>query len=89
MEQQANEFAAELLMPARSVAEFIRVSGDADLTNILELAQLHEVSREAAARRYIPRIVDPAAVVFSKAGVVRYVRYNEFYPGLSVARGHT
>ncbi|MEL6243481.1 MAG: ImmA/IrrE family metallo-endopeptidase [Pseudomonadota bacterium] len=87
MEQQANEFAAELLMPARSVAEFIRASGDADLANILELAQRHEVSREAAARRYIPRIGDPAAVVFSKAGVVRYARCNEFFPGLSVARG--
>ncbi len=53
----------------------------ADLASTLELTQRHEVSREAAARRYIPRIGDPAAVVFSKAGVVRYARCNEFFPG--------
>jgi len=86
MEQQANEFAAELLMPERAVTAFVRDSGEADLTNILELARRHDVSREAAARRYIPRIGDPAAIVFSKNGVIRYARCNEFFPELSVGR---
>ncbi|MEM6741266.1 MAG: ImmA/IrrE family metallo-endopeptidase, partial [Pseudomonadota bacterium] len=87
MEQQANEFAAELLMPARAVASFVRDNGEADLSHILELARRHDVSREAAARRYIPRICDPAAIIFSNGGVVRYARLNEFFPKLSVCRG--
>lgn len=87
MEQQANEFAAELLMPERAVASFVRDNGEADLSHILELARRHDVSREAAARRYIPRIGDPAAIIFSNGGVVRYARLNESFPKLSVCRG--
>lgn len=88
MEAQANEFAAELLMPARAVAEFVRAKGEADLSHILELARRHEVSREAAARRYIPRLGEAAAIVFSRGGTVRYARMNEFFPKLSVSRDH-
>ncbi len=87
MEQQANEFAAELLMPSKAIAEFIRSTGGADISHILCLAERHEVSREAAARRYIPRVDEPAAVVFSKGGMVRYARPNEFFPRLSIVRG--
>lgn len=74
-------------MPARAVASFVRDTGEADLSHILELARRHDVSREAAARRYIPRVGDPAAIVFSKGGVIRYARNNEFFPKLSVCRG--
>ncbi|MEP2785057.1 MAG: ImmA/IrrE family metallo-endopeptidase [Pseudoruegeria sp.] len=80
MEQQANEFAAELLMPARAIADFMRQKGGADISHILELARRHEVSREAAARRYIPRVDEAAAVVFSRNGVMRYARLNKHLP---------
>lgn len=86
MEAQANEFAAELLMPAGAVADFIRSKADADLRHILELARRHDVSREAAARRYIPRLGDAAAIVFSREGKIRYAKPNEFFPALSVSR---
>lgn len=87
MEAQANEFAAELLMPAYSIADFIRGTGEADLCHILALAERHDVSREAAARRYIPRLGEAAAIVFSKEGTIRYSRANEFFPRLSLVRG--
>lgn len=87
MEQQANEFAAELLMPSKAIANFIRQNGDADIGNILFLAEQHEVSREAAARRYIPRVDEPAAIVFSQNGKIRYIKPNEYFPRLSVRGG--
>lgn len=88
MEAQANEFAAELLMPTRAVADFIRARGEADLNHILELARRHDVSREAAARRYIPRLGEAAAIVFSREGIIRYARSNEFFPRLCVSPFH-
>ena len=87
MEQQANEFAAELLMPSTAISDFIRQNGEANILHVLELARRHEVSREAAARRYIPRLDEAAAIVFSKNGVVRYARPNEYFPSLSCSRG--
>lgn len=87
MEQQANEFAAELLMPSETMAKFIRQNCDADLEHILTLAKLYDVSREAAARRYIPRVDEPAAVIFSQNGKIRYSKPNEFFPRLSVRNG--
>ena len=86
MEAQANEFAAELLMPAQAVADFIRSKACADLNHIIELANRHCVSREAAARRYISCIGDAVAVVFSSNGIIRYTRSSEFFPRLSVSR---
>ena len=84
MEVQANQFAAELLMPRQQVDLFLRGKADADIRHILSMAERFDVSREASARRYVARMGQPLAVVFSKDGRVRYVKSNGDFPRLSV-----
>lgn len=71
MEMQANQFAAELLMPPTLVRAFMRRRVGIDIDHILAFASHFEVSKEAAARRYVTKVEEPAAVVFSKEGTIR------------------
>ena len=88
MEMQANQFAAEILMPRREVERFLRGKAGADIEHILAMAdERFNVSREAAARRYVARIGESAAVVFSREGKIRYVKTNDEFPRLSVWSG--
>lgn len=87
MELEANQFAAELLMPDVLVNKFMHKRLGADIDHIVELAKLFEVSREAAARRYLARLDEPAAIVFSCAGKIRYVKKNDDFPRLSLWNG--
>lgn len=84
MEVEANQFAAELLMPRQQVKQFLRGKAGGDIEHILSLACRFHVSREAAARRYVPHMGEPMAVVFSKDNQIRYVRKNDDFPHLSV-----
>lgn len=88
MEVQANQFAAELLMPKKEVAKFIGRTGAPDITNIIDMAKSRfEVSREAAARRYVANLDEPTAVVFSHNGKIRYIIPNDDFPRLAVWNG--
>lgn len=87
MEVQANQFAAELLMPRQQVDQFLESKMGADIVNILSMADRFHVSREAAARRYVARIEEPIAVVFSKDGRIRYAKSNDDFPRLNVWNG--
>lgn len=87
MELEANQFAAELLMPDRFLNAFLRGKTDADLDHILSLAEWFEVSKEAAARRYIARLDGPAAIVFSCNGTIRYIKTSNGFPRLSLWNG--
>jgi len=87
MELQANQFAAELLMPTSWLKEFLRGKLGADIAHILELAIQFEVSKEAASRCYLASIDESAAIIFSKAGVIRYVKKKNSFPRLSVWNG--
>lgn len=87
MEVEANQFAAELLMPASWVRRFLRPKLGLDLQHIFEMARLFEVSKEAAARRYLSFISEPAAIVFSHEGTVRYIKKNDDFPRMSVWSG--
>ncbi len=87
MEAEANQFAAELLMPAPWVRRFLRSKVGLDLQHIFDMARLFEVSKEAAARRYLSFISEPAAVVFSHEGKVRYVKKRDDFPRMSVWNG--
>ncbi|KPQ06225.1 MAG: putative Zn peptidase [Rhodobacteraceae bacterium HLUCCA12] len=89
MEMEANQFAAELLMPADWVRRLLRKKIGVDLQHILDMASLFEVSKEAAARRYLTFAAEPAAVVFSHEGKVRYVRKHDDFPRLSVWNGQS
>lgn len=88
MEMEANQFAAELLMPATWVKRFLRPKVGVDLQHVFDLAKLFEVSKEAAARRYLTFASEPAAIVFSHDGKVRYIRKHDEFPRLSVWSGN-
>lgn len=89
MEVEANQFAAELLMPAAWVRQFLRSKVGLDLQHIFDMARLFEVSKEAAARRYLSFASEPAAVVFSHEGKVRYVKKCDDFPRMSVWNGQS
>lgn len=87
MEVEANQFAAELLMPRQEVGKFLRGKAGADIDHIIGMADRFHVSREAAARRYVAHVGEPVAVVFSKDGQIRYIKTNDDFPRLSVWNG--
>ena len=84
MEVEANEFAAELLMPAHLFQASLDRRAGIDLDHVLSLADEFFVSREAAARRYVALSDEPAAVIFSKEGAIRYVKKHPKFPSLNV-----
>jgi IrrE N-terminal-like domain len=84
-EAEANRFAIELLAPARLARPFL--FGVPDLARVLCLSDTLEVSREAAARRYVELHEQPTALVFSTNGVVRYVERHPEFPFVSCRPG--
>ncbi len=87
MEMEANQFAIKLLLPESRVRAFLRNRPGIDLEHILAISDSFEVSREATARRYIERLDEPVAVVFSQNGKIRYIIRNGSFPRLSVWNG--
>ena len=86
-EAEANRFAAGLLMPRPWFARDMTRLGEADVTHLQILKDAYGTSLEAAANRYIELTDDTCAVVFSKDGVIRYVRPAGSFPRLAVGRG--
>lgn len=87
MEAQANEFAANLLMPAAALAKQSFMRGSAEISRILELQELCFVSKEAAARRYVELHGDDIAVVFSKDGTLLRMAKSRDFPWLGARAG--
>lgn len=85
-EAEANRFAIELLAPVRRLRPYL--GGIPDLAKVIALAEELEISREAAARRYVELHANPSAVVFSRDGVVRYVDRADDFPFVQIQRGH-
>lgn len=85
-EIQANEFAAELLLP-RKLFRLDLQRRELDLSHVCEIAVRYAMSKEATARRYVMLHDEPSAVVFSKSGVVRYVIRHEEFPWVDVRPG--
>lgn len=81
-EAQANLFAIELLAPRDRLRQYL--VGAPDLTKALEMSDSLDISREAAARRYVELHVEQLAVVFSHDGRVVYTDHQEAFPRLSV-----
>ncbi len=87
MEAQANQFAAELLMPEKPLRSISKLWGSPQIQAILDLQDACGVSKEAAARRYLDLHGEPCAVVFSKDGMVRYPLARGDFPRLDIAKG--
>lgn len=87
-EIQANQFSAEMLMPAPLVkARLVRLR-DPELAHVLTLRDEFETSMEMTARRVVELNEYPCAVVFSKDNVVRYSVWSPYFSRrLSVKKG--
>jgi hypothetical protein len=80
-EAEANRFAIEILAPRMRCRTFL--SSDPDIAQILAIAQEFNISREAAARRYVELHDDAVAVVFTKGERVVYCVRSNVCPALS------
>jgi len=87
-EAEANRFAAGLLMPRPWFSRDMDQLGDADVTHVQTLAERYCTSLEATSNRYIDLTDDVCAFVFSKEGVIRYIRPTKTFPRLAVKTGN-
>ena len=83
LEQEANEFAAALLLPERFLAPLCR-GQDPSLDHVAELAEAFNVSLTATALRYLDFCDEPIAVVFSQDGRVKWFRGNKHFEELGL-----
>jgi len=88
LEPEANEFAAELLMP-RSMLEAQLRGLPPDLAMLKDLAQLYQVSLSAMATRYMSLTDRACAVIFFKKGAITSVWPSRLFgrQGFWVRRG--
>jgi hypothetical protein len=83
-EAEANRFAIELLAPRAKTKPYLR--GGADLRHVLAMAEAFDISRAAAARRYVELHGDALAVIFSRNGRFLYADRTQGFPGLCFGR---
>jgi hypothetical protein len=86
-ETEANRFSAGILMPKPWFIGDMNRLGEADVTHAQTLSRRYHTSLEATANRYIELTDDVCAYIFSKDGVVRYVRASRGFPKLVVRTG--
>ena len=87
MEVEANAFSAGLLMPDADVRKTLRVWGTPEMSHILTLAERYDVSKEAAARKYVTAHDDPCAIIFSRRNEVLYGLRGADFPYLDIRKG--
>jgi hypothetical protein len=85
-ENEANEFAAELLMPEAFFRPHCQ-TGDPSLKVVERLADEFETSLTATAIRYVEFSPDRCAVVISRDGQIRWNRCSETFPYWHLRRG--
>lgn len=85
-ETEANEFAAELLMPEVFFQPHCQ-KGDPSLTAIEDLADEFQTSLTATAIRYVKFSPDRCAVVISQNGQIRWNRCSTSFPYWFLRRG--
>lgn len=79
LEREANEFAAELLMPLERVEDTAR--GALPSLNVVEkIAREFAVSLSAAAWRYCEVTSEPCAIVWSMDGAVQWAKRSDCFP---------
>lgn len=88
MEAEANRFAAELLMPPPMLKAQLRAIRDPQVGDIVRLAGLFDVSREAMARAMVEHDRHALAVVVVINGrIARMYRNEQRFPWIDVQRG--
>ncbi len=84
-EAEANLFAIELLAPLPRIKRYL--GGAPDLAAVRSMSSDMNISKTAAARRYVACHQETLAVVFSRDGRLHYFESSEDCPRLSVRRG--
>jgi IrrE N-terminal-like domain len=84
-EGEANRFAIEILAPRIRCKALI--GHEPDFAEILAMHREFDISREAAARRYVELNDEPIAVAFSKNGRLSYSVRSRSCPYLSTLKG--
>lgn len=88
MEVEANRFSALLLMPPPILRAELRRSASLDLAELVRLAELFDVSKEAMARAYASYHAEAVAIVIAKAGrIMRIYRSATRFPRLALTIG--
>lgn len=88
MEVEANRFSALLLMPPPILRAELRRYSVPDLAELVRLAELFDVSREAMARAYASYHAEAVTIVIAKAGrILRSYRSPRKFPRLEPAIG--
>jgi hypothetical protein len=77
-EIEANEFAANLLMPQEIFIRFIR-TGQPTLNMVSELAKEFRTTLTATALRYVGFTKEPCALVVSRDGFIKWYRKSECF----------
>jgi hypothetical protein len=85
-EREANAFAIELLAPQSLLKA--RLARPADLEHVVAISDERDISREAAARRYVSLHHECLAVVFSRDGKISYIDKGKEFPGTRVWTGN-
>lgn len=88
MEFEANQFAAMLLMPPPILRLQLRQARQPCLPELVRLAKMFDVSKEAMARAFVDHARQSLAVIIVKDGkVVRTYRHERNFPWLDIKRG--
>jgi hypothetical protein len=83
LENEANEFAAHLLMPDQFFKPYCK-DAKLDLSTIFDLAARFKVSLTAAALRFVQSSPEPLAVVISSNGYIRWFDANKDFFALGL-----
>jgi len=87
MEAEANQFAAEVLMPRKMFMQQLRAAGGDPTTEVIEkLAGAMLVSHLAAARR-LADVNQNCAVVLSHGGIIRQIHRGRDFPFITLQLG--
>jgi hypothetical protein len=84
-ESQANRFAIELFAPASRVEPFLKAIPD--LEQVIAVSTDLDISKEAAARRYVELCERPIAVVFGHKDNIRYIDADAAFPKARFRKG--
>lgn len=83
-EAEANVFAIELLAPLKRIKPYLQ--GEPDLAAVLAMSLEMDISKEAAARRYVSCHGETLAVVFSNDGRFLYPQRSREFPWLTLRK---
>jgi Zn-dependent peptidase ImmA (M78 family) len=90
MEAEANRFAALLLMPPPVLRAELQKIRRPDVGDIVRLAELFDVSKDALARAYADYTREAVAIiVIHKGRIARSYRNEKNFPWLAVSRGQS